>query len=92
MRATSASRRQTAQSAQLVGARPQLDLILGEDANHAWTAFGPTNFAIHRVSASAELCDRERLGDAQTAIAQAKLDDTTSMPLGTALAQVAPLV
>ena len=26
---------------------------LGEDANHAWTAFGPTNVAIHRVSAAA---------------------------------------
>ncbi|WP_143448220.1 hypothetical protein [Kineosporia sp. A_224] len=24
--------------------------LLGEDANHAWTAFGPTNVAIHRVS------------------------------------------
>jgi hypothetical protein len=23
---------------------------LGEDANHRWTAFGPTNVAIHRVS------------------------------------------
>jgi transcriptional regulator with XRE-family HTH domain len=31
--------------------------LLGEDANHAWTAFGPTNVAIHRVSVAAELGD-----------------------------------
>lgn len=49
---------------------------LGEDANHAWTAFGPTNVAIHRVSAAAEL------GDAQTAIAQAEFVDVSSMPVG----------
>jgi transcriptional regulator with XRE-family HTH domain len=29
--------------------------LLGEDGNHAWTAFGPTNVAIHRVSVAAEL-------------------------------------
>ena len=49
---------------------------LGEDGNHGWTAFGPTNVAIHRVSAAAEL------GDAATAIAQAEFVDTTSMPEG----------
>ena len=31
--------------------------MLGRDANHAWTAFGPTNVAIHRVSVAAELGD-----------------------------------
>ena len=31
--------------------------LLGEDANHAWTGFGPTNVAIHRVSVAAELGD-----------------------------------
>lgn len=31
--------------------------LLGEDANHGWTAFGPTNVAIHRVSVAAELGD-----------------------------------
>jgi transcriptional regulator with XRE-family HTH domain len=31
--------------------------LLGEDANHAWTAFGPTNVRIHRVSVAAELGD-----------------------------------
>jgi hypothetical protein len=29
--------------------------LLGEDANYAWTAFGPTNVLIHRVSVAAEL-------------------------------------
>jgi hypothetical protein len=29
--------------------------LLGGDANHAWTAFGPTNVLIHRVSIAAEL-------------------------------------
>ncbi len=32
---------------------------LGEDANHLWTAFGPTNVAIHRVSTAMELGDVE---------------------------------
>ena len=49
---------------------------LGEDGNHGWTAFGPTNVAIHRVSAAAEL------GDAGEAIAKAEYVDTTSMPSG----------
>jgi transcriptional regulator with XRE-family HTH domain len=40
---------------------------LGEDGNHAWTAFGPTNVAIHRVSAEAEL------GDASSAICLRKI-------------------
>ena len=31
--------------------------LLGEDANHTWTAFGPTNVGIHRVSVTAELGD-----------------------------------
>lgn len=49
---------------------------LGEDANHGWTAFGPTNVAIHRVSTAAEL------GDAASAIAQAELVDVSSLPSG----------
>jgi len=28
---------------------------LGKDANHLWTAFGPTNVAIHRVNTAMEL-------------------------------------
>jgi transcriptional regulator with XRE-family HTH domain len=34
---------------------------LGEDANHGWTAFGPTNVALHQVSVATEL--RRRDGD-----------------------------
>jgi transcriptional regulator with XRE-family HTH domain len=30
---------------------------LGRDANHLWTAFGPTNVAIHRVNTAVELGD-----------------------------------
>ncbi|AUG78854.1 transcriptional regulator [Kitasatospora sp. MMS16-BH015] len=39
---------------------------LGRDANHLWTAFGPTNLTVHRVSATMELGDARlaaRLGD-----------------------------
>ncbi|MGQ5635221.1 MULTISPECIES: XRE family transcriptional regulator [unclassified Streptomyces] len=32
---------------------------LGTDANHVWTAFGPTNVAIHRVATAAELGDMQ---------------------------------
>lgn len=35
---------------------------LGRDSNHLWTAFGPTNVAIHRVNTAMEL------GDIQTAL------------------------
>lgn len=34
-----------------------LAAMLGQDGNFAWTAFGPTNVAIHRVSVAAELGD-----------------------------------
>lgn len=50
--------------------------VLGTDANYGWTAFGPTNVAIHQVSAAAEL------GDAQQAISNAELLDTDGMPEG----------
>jgi hypothetical protein len=33
---------------------------LGSDANHLWTAFGPTNVAIHEVAVAAELGDYQR--------------------------------
>jgi hypothetical protein len=36
-------------------AADRLARLLGEDANYAWTAFGPTNVLIHRVSVAAEL-------------------------------------
>ena len=35
----------------------RLAQLLGEDGNHLWTAFGPTNVALHRVSVAAELGD-----------------------------------
>jgi transcriptional regulator with XRE-family HTH domain len=49
---------------------------LGEDANHGWTAFGPTNVAIHQVSVAAEL------GDAEMAIQYAEQIDTSHLPPG----------
>ncbi|MEV4643661.1 MULTISPECIES: helix-turn-helix transcriptional regulator [Saccharopolyspora] len=49
---------------------------LGQDGNHGWTAFGPTNVAIHRVSAAAEL------GDSRQAIDLAESIETNNMPEG----------
>lgn len=50
--------------------------LLGEDANHAWTAFGPTNVKLHRVSVATEL------GDAAEALRLAADLDTTQFPEG----------
>jgi len=50
--------------------------LLGEDANHAWTAFGPTNVKLHRVSVATEL------GDAAEAIRLAADIDTSKFPEG----------
>ena len=47
---------------------------LGEDANHGWTAFGPTNVALHQISVATEL------GDAQAAIQYANEIDTSNLP------------
>lgn len=47
---------------------------LGRDANHMWTAFGPTNVAIHRVATAGEL------GDLQVALDMGPGIDTTSLP------------
>ncbi|MEU1624107.1 helix-turn-helix transcriptional regulator [Streptomyces sp. NPDC020096] len=47
---------------------------LGEDANHMWTAFGPTNVAIHRVATAAEL------GDIQIAVELGPQIDTRTLP------------
>lgn len=49
---------------------------LGHDGNHGWTAFGPTNVAIHRVSAAAEL------GNAKEAINIAENITTDGFPEG----------
>src|SRR5262249_48782137 len=48
---------------------------LGHDANHMWTAFGPTNVAIHRVATAMEL------GDVQIAVDQGPRVDTSALPL-----------
>ncbi|GAA0303186.1 helix-turn-helix transcriptional regulator [Streptomyces polychromogenes] len=48
---------------------------LGGDANHMWTAFGPTNVAIHRVAAAGEL------GDIQIAADLGPQIDTSGMPV-----------
>jgi hypothetical protein len=50
--------------------------LLGEDANHAWTAFGPTNVKVHRISVATEM------GDAAEALRLAADVDTTKMPEG----------
>jgi transcriptional regulator with XRE-family HTH domain len=47
---------------------------LGSDSNHVWTAFGPTNVAIHRVSVTAEL------GDVGRAIELASVLDVSALP------------
>lgn len=48
---------------------------LGHDANHMWTAFGPTNVAIHRVSTAMEL------GDVQVALDQGPRIDASALPI-----------
>jgi transcriptional regulator with XRE-family HTH domain len=47
---------------------------LGRDANHLWTAFGPTNIAIHRVNTAVEL------GDIQTVLDADPLLDISAVP------------
>jgi transcriptional regulator with XRE-family HTH domain len=48
---------------------------LGSDGNLLWTAFGPTNVAIHHVSTAMEL------GDVQLAVDRGPLVDASAMPL-----------
>ncbi|MCL7492845.1 helix-turn-helix domain-containing protein [Streptomyces sp. MCA2] len=48
---------------------------LGADANHMWTAFGPTNVAIHCVATSGEL------GDIQVAADLGQRIDTSGLPV-----------
>jgi hypothetical protein len=47
---------------------------LGRDGNEMWTAFGPTNVAIHRMTAAMEL------GDVQVAVDLAPRIDTSALP------------
>jgi transcriptional regulator with XRE-family HTH domain len=46
----------------------QLAELLAHDANHSWTAFGPTNVRIHRASVAAELGDHHGVLRAATEI------------------------
>lgn len=48
---------------------------LGADGNHLWTAFGPTNVAIHRVATAGEL------GDIQIAADLGERIDTARLPV-----------
>jgi len=48
---------------------------LGRDANRMWTAFGPTNVAIHRVNTAMEL------GDIQVALDLGPSLDTSGLPV-----------
>ncbi|MFD0414753.1 hypothetical protein [Streptomyces sp. NPDC127108] len=48
---------------------------LGVDANHVWTAFGPTNVAIHCVTTAGEL------GDIQIAADLGARIDTSGLPV-----------
>lgn len=48
---------------------------LGADANHMWTAFGPTNVAIHKVATAGEL------GDFQVASDLGPQIDTSGLPV-----------
>jgi transcriptional regulator with XRE-family HTH domain len=47
---------------------------LGQDANHVWTAFGPTTVAMHEVSVAAEL------GDIRLAAELGQAVDVTALP------------
>ena len=53
----------------------QVGQQLGHDANHGWTAFGPTNVAVHNLSVAVEL------GDLQTAAAIAPTVDARGLPV-----------
>jgi transcriptional regulator with XRE-family HTH domain len=54
----------------------QLADQLGYDGNHCWTAFGPTNVAIHAVSVAAEL------GDAGEAVRLSHRVNPSDLPAG----------
>ncbi|MGA8112402.1 MAG: helix-turn-helix domain-containing protein [Actinocatenispora sp.] len=44
-----------ATSRDLLRAADEAAELIGEDANHYWTAFGPTNVALHRAAAAVDL-------------------------------------
>jgi transcriptional regulator with XRE-family HTH domain len=53
---------------------------LGRDANRVWTAFGPTNVAIHRVTVAAELGDMRQAVEIGQVIDVTDLARTASAP------------
>ncbi len=54
---TAARRTDRTEAWRRLDAADRLAAQLGQDANYGWTAFGPTNTGIHRVSVAAELGD-----------------------------------
>ena len=44
----------------LLGSAGEAAADLADDANHLWTAFGPTNLALHQAAAAVQLGDGER--------------------------------
>lgn len=48
---------------------------LGRDANHLWTAFGPTNVALHQIATAGEL------GDGQFVAEMGQRVDTSALPM-----------
>jgi transcriptional regulator with XRE-family HTH domain len=75
--AVSAARRMDREQAwERLNTAESLAGLLGEDANHAWTAFGPTNVKLHRISVATEL------GDAGDAVRLAAGVDTGQLPEG----------
>ncbi|MFC3689962.1 hypothetical protein [Aquipuribacter hungaricus] len=69
-----ARRTDRAEADSRLGRSAALADLLGHDANHGFTAFGPTNVAIHRVSVAAEL------GDARGALEAAANVDPSRLP------------
>lgn len=59
-----------------LGRAQHLADVLGHDGNYAWTAFGPTNVALHRVAVATEM------GDAAEAVRAASEVDPSKFPEG----------
>jgi tetratricopeptide (TPR) repeat protein len=62
-------------AAELLDEAAEAGARLGHDANHMWTAFGPTNVLCHRVNAAL------RFGDAGTAIDHARQVALDELPI-----------
>lgn len=74
--AVASSRREDrADTTAFLGEADQAATRLGHDGNYLWTAFGPTNVAIHRVTAAMEL------GDVQVAIDLGPRINTEALPV-----------